>query len=42
MFKKILYPTDFSECAEKVIPYLDKLVSAGLEEVVVCHIIDDR
>ncbi|OPL14924.1 MAG: hypothetical protein AVO39_08420 [delta proteobacterium MLS_D] len=43
MFRKILYPTDFSEISKKVISALKKLGKAGtVEEVVVQHIIDSR
>jgi len=40
MFKKILYPTDFSEDAEKALEYVKKLKEAGTEEVVILHVID--
>ena len=40
MFHKILYPTDFSDTAEKAIPFLKQLKSTGTEEVVILHIID--
>lgn len=39
-FEKILYPTDFSECAASVIPYLKELKSCGTKEVIVAHIQD--
>jgi nucleotide-binding universal stress UspA family protein len=42
MFKKVLFPTDFSECSESVIPYLKKLKKSGTREVVVIHVIDSR
>lgn len=42
MFKRVLYPTDFSPCAEAVIPYLVKMKEAGTQEVILCHIIDER
>lgn len=42
MFKKVLYPTDFTEPSEKVIPYINKLKESGTEDVVVLHVIDDR
>ncbi len=42
MFKKILYPTDFSEIASKTIEVIGQLKGAGAEEVVVVHIIDRR
>ena len=40
MFRKILYPTDFSDTSKKVIPYLKELKCAGTEEVVILHVID--
>ncbi len=42
MFKKVLYPTDFSECSERVIPYINTLKESGTEEVVILHVVDDR
>ena len=42
MFKKVLYPTDFTKSSEKVFPYINKLKESGTEEVVVLHVIDDR
>jgi nucleotide-binding universal stress UspA family protein len=39
-FKKILFPTDFSECSLSVVPYIKKLKEAGTKEVVVAHIQD--
>ncbi len=42
MFRKILYPTDFSDCATKALEYVKKLKDAGTEEVVVMHVIDVR
>lgn len=39
-FKKVLYPTDFSECAESVMPYLKQLKDAGTDEVIVLHVQD--
>lgn len=42
MFKKILFPTDFSDCSESVIPYIRKLKESGTREVVVVHVIDSR
>jgi nucleotide-binding universal stress UspA family protein len=41
MFEKILFPTDFSECAEKAVAYITKLRKAGAKEVIVVHVIDD-
>lgn len=42
MFKKVLYPTDFSACAEKALGYIRKLKEAGTEEVVVINVVDER
>lgn len=42
IFKRILYPTDFSDSAEKVIDYLKEIADAGCEEVVVYHVQDTR
>ena len=40
MFRKILYPTDFSQHAARALEYARKLREAGSEEVVVLHVID--
>lgn len=42
MFKKILFPTDFSDCSEKVIPFILKMKESGTSEVVVLNVIDIR
>ncbi len=42
MFTKILYPTDFSDVAQKALKYVDHLKYAGAREVVVLHVIDTR
>ena len=42
MFEKILYPTDFSDVAEKAMAYIKKLKDSGAREVVVLHVIDER
>ena len=42
MFRKILYPTDFSDATHKAIQFIKKLKEAGTEEVVILHVIDDR
>ncbi|RUM88461.1 MAG: universal stress protein [Thermovibrio sp.] len=39
LFRKILYPTDFSELAEVAKEYVKKLKEANAEEVVVLHVI---
>jgi nucleotide-binding universal stress UspA family protein len=40
MFRKILYPTDFSGTAKKAMPFLKQLKNTGTEEVVILHVID--
>jgi len=42
MFKKILYPTDFSDVSKKALASILKLKEAGAQEVVVMHVIDSR
>ena len=42
MFEKILYPTDFSDVAEKALRYIKKLKESGAREVVVLHVLDER
>jgi nucleotide-binding universal stress UspA family protein len=42
MFDKILYPTDFSDVANKAVDYIAKLKEAGGKEVIVLHVIDER
>ena len=42
MFRKILYPTDFSAVAGKALEYVKKLKEAGTKEVVLLHVIDDN
>ena len=42
MFEKILYPTDFSDVAEKALTYVKKLRDSGAGEVIVLHVIDER
>ncbi|ABC77345.1 universal stress protein [Syntrophus aciditrophicus] len=42
MFRKILYPTDFSDVANKALDYLIKFKEAGTEEVVILHVVDTR
>jgi nucleotide-binding universal stress UspA family protein len=42
MFRKVLCPTDFSEVAGKAVRYLKQLKDAGMEEVLVLHVIDVR
>ena len=40
MFRKILYPTDFSDTANKAIPFLKQFKDTGTEEVIILHVID--
>ena len=42
MFKKILYPTDFSDVSKKALEYIKQLKEAGTEEVIVLHVLDER
>jgi len=42
MFKKILYPTDFSDVAKKALDYIMQLKEAGTYEVIVLYVIDKR
>ncbi len=42
VFKKVLYATDFSPLAEVALGYVKKLKNAGVEEVVVVHIVDAK
>ncbi|HEY4687403.1 MAG TPA: universal stress protein [Candidatus Subteraquimicrobiales bacterium] len=42
-FKKVLFPTDFSTCSERALRFIKEvLVGAGLAEVVLTHVVDDR
>ncbi|MDI6655340.1 MAG: universal stress protein [Candidatus Hydrothermarchaeota archaeon] len=40
MFRKILYSTDFSECAERALEYVKRVKEAGAEEVVALHVVE--
>jgi len=42
MFKKILFPTDFSDVSERAIPYIKQLKDGGTKEVLVLHVLDAR
>ena len=42
MFKKILYPTDFSDVSKKAIDYIKKLRERGSETIIVLHVINQR
>ena len=42
MFKKILYPTDFSDVSLKALDFLKQLRECGSEEVLVLHVIHEQ
>ncbi|MFY9133524.1 MAG: universal stress protein [Candidatus Methanoculleus thermohydrogenotrophicum] len=42
MFKRILFPTDFSDPSMKVLDYIPALRGAGTKEVVLVHVIDRK
>jgi len=42
MFRKILYPTDFSDVSKIAIEYIKQLKESGVEEILVLHVIDER
>ncbi len=42
MFTRILYPTDFSDVAQKALNYIEHLNYAGAREVIILHVIDIR
>ena len=42
MFKKILFPTDFSDVSNKALDYITTLKEVGAETVVIIHVIDKR
>jgi nucleotide-binding universal stress UspA family protein len=42
MFKKILYPTDFSDVSKKAVDYLVQLKEAGAKEIIILHVIDQK
>ncbi|MGD2270238.1 MAG: universal stress protein [Desulfobacterales bacterium] len=42
MFKKILYPTDFSDVSQKALDYIKQLKEAGSKSVIVLHVINQR
>jgi len=42
MFKKILYPTDFSDVSFKALEYMKQLRECGAEEVLVLHVIQEQ
>lgn len=42
LFSKILYPTDWSDCAKEALRYLKGLKDAGVDEVIVVHVMDEK
>jgi nucleotide-binding universal stress UspA family protein len=42
MFKRILYPTDFSDASLKALDFLKKLRECGSEEVLILHVINEQ
>jgi nucleotide-binding universal stress UspA family protein len=42
MFTKILYPTDFSDVAEKALDYIKQLKEAGTQEVIILHVVNQH
>ena len=42
MFKKILYPTDFSDVSKKALAYIMGMRGAGVDQVVVRRVIDQK
>ncbi len=40
MFPRVLFPTDFSPHAERLVGFLDELKLAGTEEVVLLHVVE--
>lgn len=42
MFKKILYPTDFSDISLKALSFLKQLRERGSEEILVLHVINEQ
>ncbi|MBI5418251.1 universal stress protein [Candidatus Poribacteria bacterium] len=42
LFKKILYPTDWSKCAKAVIPFLKDLPHVKNQDISILHVMDKR
>lgn len=42
MYKKILFPSDFSDVATKAVKYIRQLKGAGAQEVILLHVIDEN
>jgi len=41
-FRRILYPTDWSDCAREALDHVKQFKTAGVEEVIVAHIMDEK
>jgi hypothetical protein len=41
-FDHVLYPTDFSDCAQEVFQIVKRLKAAGTQTVTVLHVQDER
>lgn len=42
MFKRVMHPTDFSECADAAFQIVKRLRGVGAQEVIVLHVQDER
>lgn len=42
LFKKVLYPTDWSDCAKETLQHLKELKGAGVEEIIIAHVMDEK
>lgn len=42
MFKRILFPIDFSDLSKKAVDYIKQLRDCGSQTVIVLHVIDQR
>ena len=42
LFSRVLYPTDWSDCAVEALRYLKGLKEAGVEEVIIARVIDEK
>ncbi|MEW6110314.1 MAG: universal stress protein [Nitrospirota bacterium] len=42
LFRKVLYPTDWSDCARETLEHLKGLKGAGIEEIIIAHIMDEK
>ncbi|MCL5421148.1 MAG: universal stress protein [Nitrospirae bacterium] len=42
LFTRVFYPTDWSDCAQEALRYLKGLKEAGVEDVIVAHVMDEK